>query len=108
MGSLGFWGKLKALGKKIISGAKKVFNNVIKPAFNKLKPLGKPIVSAIGAKYGGATGAALAEGAFEAVDAGINGKFTQALQLGKQAVADHGGSVPIPNWLRKMAGGGVS
>ena len=104
MGGLGWWNKLKAVGKKLWKCAKTVFNKVIKPAFNAIKPLAKQIIQgAVSAKFGANAGA-LAGGAMEAVDAGINGKFTQALQLGKQAVADHGGSVPIPNWLRKMTG----
>jgi hypothetical protein len=101
---IGFWSKLKNFGKKIAKGAKAIYTIVIKPAFNLLKPALKTGAAALGAKYGGPAGAALAEGAFEAVDAGINGKFGEAVQRGRAVI--QGGSVPIPDWLKKMTSGG--
>jgi hypothetical protein len=103
--AIGFWSKLKAFGKKLVKGAKTVYTKVIKPAFNILKPALKTGAAALGGAYGGPGGAALASGAFEVLDEGINGHWGAAVQKGKAAIAD--GSVPIPDWLRKqMAAGG--
>ena len=102
--AIGFWSKLKAFGKKLVKGAKAAYTKVIKPAFNLLKPALKTGAAALGGAYGGPGGAALAAGAFEAVDAGINGQWTDAVQKGRAAIA--GGSVQIPDWLRKMTAGG--
>jgi hypothetical protein len=100
---IGFWDKLKNGFKKIGSGFKKVYEKVIKPVFNAIKPLAKPAVAALAAKYGGATGAALAEGAFEAVDAGINGKFGEAAAAGKRVIRQ-ADPAKMPGWLRKVVG----
>jgi hypothetical protein len=102
--AIGFWSKLKAFGKKLVKGAKAAYTKVIKPAFNLLKPALKTGAAALGGAYGGPGGAALASGAFEVLDEGINGHWGAAVQKSKAAIAD--GSVPIPDWLRRMTAGG--
>jgi hypothetical protein len=98
---IGFWDKLKNGFKKIGSGLKTVYNRVIKPVYKAIAPIAKPAVAALAAKYGGPGGAALAEGAFTAVDAAMDGKFGAAADWGKKAVKD---SSKMPAWLKKAIG----
>jgi hypothetical protein len=100
---IGFFDKLKAFGKKIGSGLRKVYDKVVRPAYNVLKPILKPAVQAAATAYGGPGAGVVAGLGMEALDGAMNGKFGEAAAAGKRAVKQMDPQ-KMPAWLRKAIG----
>ena len=97
---IGLWAKLKNGFKRFGKGFKKIYEKVIKPAYNFLKPVLKPAVQGIASAYGGPAAGTAAGLGMEAIDGVINNQWTAAKNNAKGFINSPEIRGKIPGWLK--------